>query len=200
MKNRKVLFLLLLINLSFINLGFCKQDTSSNFALKRLSNVVAVIKKLPEARTLIQNVEKEGAVSVYPSSHYLSEQFGAFWDPEYRRICVNSSSYRNDGMLIGSIIFELHNALVAKKLNHLSYLASKNKISRNHYILAVERLEYQNSLNASKMIEKGIKLGLFPVSARLKTYHTFEEHYWIQQMGGHSGWIGSAYDRLVRNG
>lgn len=201
MSKRNVLFLaFLFVNLACGNFAFSKIDAPHLTGSNRLDKAVATIQMLPEARALIQNVEQEGSIHIRSSSHSLSDQFGAFWDPEYRRICVSSSNQRNNGKLIGSIIFELHNALISKKLDHLAFLASKNRISRINYIIAVERLEYQNSLNAAKMIEKGIQMGIFPISTRMKTYHSFEEHYRIQQMGGHSGWIGNAYDQLIRNG
>lgn len=165
----------------------------------KLENCLKKIQKLPEARSLMSKIQQEGAISFAISDHSLSQQFGAFWDVDNRIIFVNPSWHQLDGELIGSIIFEMHNASVSSKLEHLDQLASTRQIDKEFYVESVERIEYVNSKNAAAMVEKGIAAGLFPESARLMTYKNFDEHYFYQKKGGHSAWIAKTYDQLYVN-
>jgi hypothetical protein len=161
-----------------------------------LQHLWSLIQKLPEARTLIAAIQREGSLRITSSSASLAQQFGAFWDPDQRVICVNTAPHKTQGDIIGSIIFELHNAFTSSKLDHLDHLASLGHISQEKYVESVEHLEYINSLNASKMAKQGIQLGLFPQDAQLMTYDSFEEHYRMQKIGGHSAWIARTYKQL----
>lgn len=155
------------------------------------------IQQVPEARELISKVQREGAISILVN-RTIPGQFAAFWDQDERIIYVTLSSDRVEGSIIGSILFELHNALNTSKLDRYDILAREGKIDKNSYVEGVERLEYENSLNAARIAEKGIQMGIFPRGARLPTYASFEEHYRIQKMGGHSAWIANNYDQLAR--
>jgi len=163
----------------------------------QLQSCFKTIQKLPEVKRLIEDIQKEGSIGIAINNHPLSQQFGAFWDPDRRMIFVSPSTHNSEGQTIGSILFELQNAFVSSKINHLDSLASQGKIDKEKYVEAMERLEYHNSKNASKLAEKGIKLGIFPAAARLHTYRDFEEHYRIQKMAGHSAWIAKNYDSLA---
>jgi hypothetical protein len=163
----------------------------------QLQRCLSKMQKLEEIQELIAAIQKEGPICLFLSNHELSQQFGAFWDPDRRTIFVNLAAHGSEGEMIGSILFELHNASINSKLNRLDNLASTRKINKAAYVQGVERLEYQNSVNASKIAQKGIQLGLFPPSAFLHTYNTFEEHFRIQQEAGHSAWIARTYDSLV---
>lgn len=165
----------------------------------QLQHCLKAIQKVPEAKNLLAGILQEGPIRIAASREHLSEQFGAFWDVDRRIICVNLSANRTEGELIGSILFEMHNASVNSKLNQLDNLASSGKIDRESYVQAVERLEYYNSVNASAIAEKGIRMGVFPPDARLQIYSSFEEHYRFQKIGGHSAWIAKNYDQLAPN-
>jgi hypothetical protein len=155
--------------------------------------------KLPEIRDLISTIQKEGNIQITVRNTELSEQFGAFWDMDNRIICIAMSPNSSKGRIIGSILFELHNALANSQLNALDELAAQKKITKSAYVEGVERIEYHNSLKASAITAKGVKLGLFPPDAELSTYSSFEEHYRIQQWAGHSAWIAKTYDDIVRH-
>jgi hypothetical protein len=161
-----------------------------------LKSCFEAIKKIPEARQLLVLIQKEGPLRIIISHHPLARKFGAFWDVDNRIICVNQSSHRSEGALIGSILFEMFNASISSKLDHLDNLAMKGQIDKESYIQSVERLEWENSISASRIANKGIQEGIFPSSAFLPTYSTFEEHYRIQKMGGHSAWIAHNFDQL----
>jgi hypothetical protein len=155
------------------------------------------IQKLPEARELIANIQKEGPLQLRLGNMAVAEQFGACWDPSNRIIFVNPAPNRS---VIGSILFELQNAFITSKLDQLDHLASQGKISRDSYVEAVERLEYQNSLNAASLARKGIQMKLYPRDALMPTYPTFEEHYRLQKIGGHSAWIANTYNNIAPKG
>ena len=159
---------------------------------------VETIEKLPEARDLIATILKEGPIHIKANNSPLAKQFGAYWDCETREIVISFGPERTDGAIIGSILFELQNALVGSKFNRLDRLAMERRIDRNSYILQGEYLEYLNSLNCAKLADKGIQLGLYPSSARLNTYRNFDEHYYYQYISGHSQVIGRKYDCLSR--
>lgn len=127
----------------------------------------------------------------------LSNQFGAFWDPDGRAICIALSRGTTEGEIIGSIIFELHNALVNSKFKELEDLVIRRKINRSTYVRSMEYLEYVNSINASKLADKGIQNGFLPADSRLMTYSNFEEHFSEQKRSGHSACFESHYDYLV---
>lgn len=163
---------------------------------KELQSCLNKLLKIPEIRSLIAQVQKEGSFSIVGERHPLSQQFGAFWDLDQRVICVDLAN-SSEGQRIGSILFELHNAAVTSKYQSLDRLASEGKIDRESYIRAFEYLEYQNSLKASKLANKGIESGIFPRGAFLPTYPTFEEHYRVQKMSGHSAFFGRNYDQAT---
>lgn len=154
--------------------------------------------KVPELRTLIATIQKEGPINVMVNNHELSNQFGAFWDLDQRNICVSLSHQTSEGEIIGSILFELHNAAASARLNYLDQLASSGSIDRESYVEAVEYIEYENSHKAAKIAKKGIALGIFNSEACLPTYENFEEHYRYQKIGGHSAWIAKNFDQLIR--
>lgn len=189
----KKIFFVLIVHSSLI---FAQKQHLNNIeCAPQLQEYIAAIQKFPEGRTLIESIQQEGAFGIAVNT-YLSQDFGAFWDPDQRLIMVSMSSSRSKGSLIASIIFELHNAAINSKLNHLDRLASQGKIDHDSYVEAVERLEYQNSLMASKLAAEGIRLGFFPEGAYLPTHSSFEEYYKIQQMAGHSNWISQTYYKL----
>jgi|LakMenEpi03Aug12_release.lakeMendotaPanAssembly.Ray.scaffolds.fasta_scaffold52316_2 hypothetical protein len=162
----------------------------------QLQKSLKAIEQLPEGKALLESVQKLGPIRIETSRYNLAQQFGAFWDPDERVIYVNFPNQKDDGKIIGSIIFELHNALANAKINHLDNLASQRKITKAKYVEAMEYLEYENSIKASKIAEKGIQMGLFPKGAHLPTYKDFNEHFHYQKVGGHSAWFARTYDEL----
>ncbi|CDR33659.1 hypothetical protein [Criblamydia sequanensis] len=118
---------------------------------KELQVPLYKILKLPEARNLIKDIQKDGPFKVLVNNHSkLSNQFGAYWDPATRTIVVSLNSNQSEGGIIRSILFELHNALINDKLEHAYDLASKRQIDKESFVEAIERMEYLNSLGASK--------------------------------------------------
>lgn len=194
----KIFFNLIFILSTTVSFAADRQKSTLDISCSpQLQDSLKAILQLPEARDLISTVQEEGPIRFAVNNTSLSEKFGAFWDMDNRVICVGITSETTQGDVIGSIIFELHNALVHSKLNALDDLATHQQISKEKYVESVERLEYENSLKASSLVQKGIRMGLFPKDAHLFTYSSFEEHYRIQKMAGHSGWIGNTYDQLV---
>lgn len=161
----------------------------------RLQKCWSKILKLPRAQELIAEIQRQGPIRIRVANHTLSDQFGAFWDRMDRAIGVHLSSRVSEGQLIGSIIFELHNALADSKMDQLDYLASRGQISRDKYVEGMEFIEYENSKLAATLAEQGIQQGLFPPGARLPTYRNFEEHFYYQKISGHSAWFAQAYDQ-----
>lgn len=181
--------------LSLFSFALAKSDRI--YCDAQLKPLFANIQKIPEAKKLIESIQKEGPIQIRAASTPLSQQFGACWDCGKRIIYVNASQSRSKGALIGSILFELHNAAVNSKMNEYDKLAATGKMSQEAYVRAIEYLEYQNSLMTAKMAEEGIRLGLIPRESRLPTYPNFEEHYRMQKIGGHSAWIAMNFQSLA---
>lgn len=154
------------------------------------------IQQIPEAKSLINNILKEGPVHIIADNTHVSDAFGAHWDPIHRVITIAKNSKMSKGAIIGSLLFELHNAAVDSKFYQLDKLAMERKISRSRYIESMEYLEYLNSHNAAKIAEIGIRMGLLPKDSRLPTYPSFKEHYYMQQISGHSNCFSQNYDML----
>ena len=196
-----------LINIIFISLFFYlpftygkDKETSIEQEMVKcapeLQLILNKIQRLPEAQKLLETIQKEGPIQIVIKNVDVSNQFGAFWDPTERLICLAFAPHITQGSLIGSILFELHNAAVSSKFDHFDELAYNNKIDKEPYVRSKEYLEYVNSLNAAKMAEKGIVMGIFPRDAYLFTYPSFEEHYADQKMSGHAGHFARMYDQL----
>jgi hypothetical protein len=162
-----------------------------------LRPLLAKVQQLASARTLLAQIQSEGPLHIKTQNTSLSEQFGAFWDPEERAISICWHKTRSEGEMIGSMLFEMHNAAVSRQFENYDRLAANGKIGKAEYVRSVEHLEYQNSLKASRMATEGIEKGIFPASAHLPTYSNFEEHFYYQQIGGHSDYIAQNYDELV---
>lgn len=159
----------------------------------KLQRCFQAIMQIPEAKALINDIRKEGSFDITMRNSPLAQQFGAYWDPDFRIICIDAFSF-DEGEIIGSLLFELHNASVNSKINHLNELATQGKINKQDYVESMEYLEYVNSKNASRIAQKGIKMGLFPWTAQLPTYSSFREHFTAQLMSGHSDTFARNYD------
>lgn len=170
-----------------------QQIVACDAPLQRYMNVIL---KLPNARKVIDQIQQEGSLRIAVAHHTLSDKFGAYWDRQLRVIGVNMSPHASEGAIIGSILFELHNALGNSKVDQLDRLAQTRQISREKYVEKMEYLEYQNSKMAAQLAEEGIQAGLFPRDARLPTYSCFDEHFYYQKMSGHSDWFAQAFDEI----
>ncbi len=192
------LFKLCSIIFCFIQLGVAATELRSINCDPQLQPTVIKILKIAEARDLIAKIQQEGPFQIVVNNHVLSRQFGAYWDMEKRTVCINLPFHETEGRVIGFILFELHNAVVTSQLDALDDRVSNGKISKEDYVEAVEFIEFQNSQKTAQLAQKGIDLGFFPKDARLPTYNTFEEHFRIQKIGGHSAWIERTYNELSR--
>lgn len=166
------------------------------FCVKELQPFYNTLQQLPETQKLIAKVTQEGPISIKINTH-LPIKFGAFWGSYDRTIFVNLPPGYTKGEIMGSILFELHNALVDKEMVRLDQLAMQGKIDKATYVREVEYLEYCNSKKASHIATQGIQKGIYPKEAHLNTYPNFDEHFRVQQWAGHSAWIAKNYDDLV---
>lgn len=194
---KKVIYVLIIF-LTLISIVVHAAEPNPVPCSPELQPALNKIWQLPEARNLIAEIQKEGNFRIVANSHQLSQQFGAYWDYDHRAICINVPHHMDQGDIIGSMIFEMQNALTTKNYDRLDNMAEKRQIDKETYIQSVEHQEFINSHNAASLARKGIERGIFPTNAELPTFPTFEEHYRMQQYGGHSEWIGRAYEELIR--
>lgn len=154
------------------------------------------IRQVPEAGELMKKIQRDGPIAFSTSNHPVIRKFGAVWDTDRRLILLSPESNRTEGEMIGSILFEMHNASVTSELMRLEQLAAAGKINRADYIKNVEYLEYLNSKRCAELTQKGIERKILPESARLPTYRDFNEHFYYQKMSGHSEAVGKIYDQI----
>lgn len=184
-----------LILFSFLTSIYLNADNA------QINRCIQKIRQVPEARELMKEIQKEGPIAFSTSNHPVIRQFGAVWDTDRRLILLSPESNRSEGEMIGSILFEMHNASVAPELMRLEKLAAAKKISRDDYIKSVEYLEYLNSKRCAELAQKGIDQNILPKSARLPTYRDFNEHFHFQKVSGHSEAVGKIYDQIqLENG
>lgn len=185
--------------LLFISFSFLLQlDATENllqYYSSELQKVVKAVEKLPAARDLIERVQSEGGVSVAVSRRN-NLNFSAYWESQSRQITLNLSYQRSFGTLIRSLLFELHNAASNSQFEELYRRAMSGTISREQYILGMERIEYSNCLKTSELLRQGIKLGIFPAGVDWYIPSSFQRHYEIQCSGGHAQYHGRNYDRM----
>lgn len=163
----------------------------------KVRQAFTAIQKLPEVRQLISTIEKEGPIHV-DIAHLPNEEFDAYWESTDRLIRINESRNEKFGILICSLLFELHNARADREIVRLGNLAYSGRMTKDQYVESVERLEYQNAMQTSALLEKGISLNIFPADAKWPLYRNFDDHYKAQQILGHSGWIADQYDSMLR--
>jgi hypothetical protein len=161
--------------------------------------IVETLQKLPEVRALLGKINEEGPIRI--SLHQDKQgQFDAFWDGEGRTILLNPYRLHKKGDWLFSILFEMHNASTDQTINKLMEQASLNQISKDEWVRSMEYMEFQNSLNTCKLVEKGIQSGVFPRDTPINIFYTFDVYYWVQQIMGHSDWHANTYDSVNPKG
>lgn len=153
--------------------------------------------QLPEFRELLMQVQQEGPVRIKVESH---PKFEGLWDGNSRSIVINGRLNPTLGQMICTILFELHNAATASYYDRLIEEAERGEMTKDQYVERVEHAEYQNARHTYELLEKGIKMGIFPASARWPVTSSFDEHYKVQQISGHSLFIADAYDQIYPMG
>jgi hypothetical protein len=200
MKSLLVIFLSLFffyqVNISAAQTNHPLMQTGKINCAREIQDDLLAIYKVPEGKALIDSIIKEGSLKIIVKKTSLSEQFGAYWDPDTRTICLAISAKKNNECATGALLFELHNALVTSKIDQLDSLASKRQVNKASYVESMEYLEYVNSINAAKIAEKGIQMGVLDKEARLPTFSSFKEHFHMQKISGHSAHFSRNYDRL----
>lgn len=197
---KKLMISFCLLSITILQTAYAGSASSGQTSITcspQLQKQLAKIKKIPEANKLIQRIQKEGSIYIVASSSPVAKQFGAFWDPDRRVISVNISKHRYEGELISSILFEMHNAAANSKIDRLDYLATTGQIDKESYVRGIEHIEYENSLSSAEIVDKGIRLSIFPPEAYLGTYDSFEEHFYYQKISGHSDHIAKNFDQLA---
>jgi hypothetical protein len=166
------------------------------FYPSQLENTLKILYALPEARQLIAQVNKDGPIGLMIDNRSDAE---AYWDSHSRRIAVNTEMTPSLGSKITCILFELHNAEADKRLRNLTNLAARGKMTKESYVESVEKVEHDNAVRASELLQKGVLESIYPAEAQWTVFKSFEDHYRMQQMTGHSDFIADSYDIINHN-
>ncbi|MEC7840434.1 MAG: hypothetical protein VX777_10385 [Chlamydiota bacterium] len=167
---------------------------------KSLAKAVAAIEKMPEIMDLLEKVQRDGPITI-KYENMGSFNFEALWSTSTRTIIVNASPGldRSLGNIITSIVFELHNANTNHLLVKYFEQAQKGVINKDNYVRSIEKMEHENALNTSLLMDLGIERGVFPKEAEWNMYEDFEDHFKLQQIYQHSQWLADKYDELNRS-
>lgn len=197
MRNFIYLSLLVIVGISsFVTFTFGKLNAVTLVSTSPMAkSAIEKLEKIKEYPALIKEIEKEGPVRL-EMLDLPGEQFDAFWDSTDRTIRINMLKNKNFDVLVVSILFELHNAKSDTRFKQLYTMAKAGQITKEQYVENVERMEHQNALNTSNIVEKGIKLGILNPGARWPILRSFDDHYKLQQIKDHSQWIARSYDRM----
>lgn len=158
-----------------------------------LKGVVEAIYRLPEGRKLIEEASQQGKIRLALDK---GAEFEAFWDSGTRTVALNPRKNISDGIRIASIVFELHNAKASNDLVRLTQRALKGHVTKEAYVEGIERLEHKNALAAARILKKGITQSFFPQEANWPVFRSFDDHYLVQQITGHSQEIARNYDAM----
>jgi len=156
---------------------------------------MVALTKVPEFNEVVKKAEAYGAIKLEVVA-MPNEQFEAFWDSTHRVIRINQAKQPELGSLITSILFELHNAASDPHFRQLYHQAKSGQLNKERYVEKVERMEHQNALNTCTILQKGIRLGYFPKEADWSILRSFDDHYKLQQLHGHSQWIANNFDMM----
>lgn len=189
-------FFVIIFIFSFSSLfGFVQQQGPFIGVPATMQREVGMLMHFDATRSFLNSFGNEKPISL----QWLSlgkESSNAFWSMEKRLIALNASREWDEGEVIYSILFELHNAKASQQLMELDKQAAKKQISKSQYVESVERVEYQNVLKTSQLLEEGVRLGYFPKQTYIPDYPSFPEHFRLQIEHGHSAFIGEKYDAL----
>ncbi len=190
---------LIALSINFIPFNSFAEDQTAKESFhsypNELEEAVSTLAKVPEIVTLINKVQEDGPVSI-KFEHMSAFDFEALWNSDSRTIVVNAKNNKTKGGIITSILFELHNAKTNNQLISLFEQAQKGEINKDTYVRSVEKMEHENAVNTARLINKGIKDGIFPEDAYWPIYENFEDHYKLQQVFGHSQWLAKKYDEM----
>ena len=182
--------LLILFILSF-NLCYSAQFSSSPKCLQKASEVAL---HLPETERLLEHILQEGPVRL--DTKNALQDFQASWNCTSRTIKINLARHRELGSIISSIVFEMHNAKTDKHIEYLMQLVERGMISQDEFIESMERIEHQNALQASFLLTKGIRQGIYPKSAAWSQPVDFKRYFQIQKQAGHAGYYAKVFSKL----
>lgn len=177
----------------------CSVGYSKEYQMRcasELSTVLDKVESLPEGKELIFKVLEQGPLSIKVNNIY-PDQFEGYWGGHNRTIYITKKRDSSDCSLVTTLLFELHNAVRTAAIKEVQCLVSNNQMNRTEFIQAIEYIEYENALSTTKLLNLGVKDGIFPRYCHWNIAGTFEEHYRIQREAGHSEWIGKMYDDLV---
>ncbi|MBS0629126.1 MAG: hypothetical protein JSS30_02735 [Verrucomicrobia bacterium] len=187
MKRHFIFFILLLHAI-----GFSAQHEL--YCDPKLMPILEKVQQLPEASAVIDQVLCEGPLTI-KINRELSSEFDGYWSSHYRTIYITPN--RSECTQITALLMELHNALRTCDIEHMYSLAQNRSIGRKQFIRDFEYIEYENALEAKRLVEIGAKQGLFPHNCRFNIADNFLDHLDVQYSQGHSASIGRIYDQLT---
>lgn len=174
--------------------SFHSTKATFNHVPQQLQPIVAKMLKLPEAQDLLNRVNQQGSVTIIIDNQS-SGEFDALWDGGERIIRLNSYRHSTEGSWICSILFELHNASTNQHMSNLYQAAAQNRMTKEQWVEQMERMEHSNARKTCELIEKGIAQGIYPQETRWSIFYSFDDHYKLQQITGHSTWLANSYEQ-----
>ncbi len=190
----KYLYSLLLIPCVIFSFNY---TTSSNHEQISVQNALEMVLALPETAALWKEIQSEGPVRVIAVSSPF--QFEAVWEGEARVILVNLGMARSKASIISSILFEMQNAKGNRKLTSLYSAARWNQMSLDQFATEIEQFEYENLINAERLLKQGQGRGIYPRECFLPHFVNFSDYLHTQEITGHTAYHRDTYKALQQS-
>lgn len=193
MIQKLICFLLLLFSL--VNSPVQAAESHRLHCVKELQPTLETLRKLPEIEDLIQRILAEGPLTIQNNDR-LSNKFEGYWDPYKRTILITKRAHTTEADRIMTMLFEMHNAIRTKDFEEIDHLAYHRKISKAEFVRESEYIEYENCLSTSRLLDEGIRQGVFPRESYWPVYDNFEDHFKLMKRTGHADWYATSYKRM----
>ncbi|MEX1012550.1 MAG: hypothetical protein WDZ27_02540 [Waddliaceae bacterium] len=180
---------------SLVTIPFLISAEFTNYS-PQLKTAIHLVNQMDEVNEILSEVEERiGTIRVEIKPQHT--KFQALWNPDLKTIQLNKNAHNSLSDNIISIVFELHNAKTTNQMSEVSKLAQAGLLSRLEYIETMERIEYINALGTKSIIEKGVAKGIFPQNTHWNIPDSFDEHFNLQKMSGHSAWFSTLYNQMT---
>lgn len=151
------------------------------------------LSRFPRTKDIIEDIYSEGSFRIVFDDSVKS----ASWTTHER--CIRINPNQSKGKILQSLLFEMANALQDQGFIHLGNLARSNSISKENYVRAVERYEFDSGRLEAILVEEMQKYGAFSdytLSCRNSFTADFPTYYFAQQLWDHSQDYIAQYERF----
>jgi RHS repeat-associated protein len=176
--------------------GFVAKRLDPNH--KNVDEAFGAFLKSAEARELYYKIKGDlgGKLDILAGV----DKFGGNWTPPCT-ITIDPNAKVNDNIdhMVGTILFEVLNANMREAFRKVNKAAKEGNLSRADYIIATEKIEYDNAQIHHLLAGRAVAAGEWGKDADIYTNDgTFEDSLKVQIAAGHLKEYGDEWDRLFK--